>query len=347
MLEVVVDRVTLDPVQIGRLTDSLEQALDLGRGVIRVAVADKAKPEPEWTTKRFSLHAACETCDRSFEPLSPAELQLQFAARLVRRLRGAGQRTRDGPVGADRRPHPQLARRRRHRVAGSAGERRNSPRFWTGCRPPTTSIWTCRSTPCPPRPAGRRCTAATNGSTPRRRAARRSVPIQRAVPEPDRGQPAQLSIPSEIAGPRRRQAVQPVRRRPRAGRRRRSAVPRSHPAGGVPIAADRRPRLPPLRHAGGQRTEGRRRSTQGGDASTRLPGGRRADVSHAGSVDADALRRGIAADSARRAGRAEPHGGALRTRRTDDRPAPAGQRPVADGAEKAPRSGQYDRARRA
>ncbi|NNJ25399.1 excinuclease ABC subunit UvrA [Alienimonas chondri] len=70
-LEVVVDRVTLDPGQIGRLTDSIEQALDLGRGVIRVAVAEKSKPEPEWATKRFSLHAACETCDRSFEPLSP------------------------------------------------------------------------------------------------------------------------------------------------------------------------------------------------------------------------------------------------------------------------------------
>ncbi|QDT18105.1 excinuclease ABC subunit UvrA [Alienimonas californiensis] len=71
VLEVVVDRVTLDPAQIGRVTDSIEQALDLGRGVIRVAIAEKSKPEPEWPTKRFSLHAACETCDRSFEPLSP------------------------------------------------------------------------------------------------------------------------------------------------------------------------------------------------------------------------------------------------------------------------------------
>ena len=70
-LEVVVDRVTLDPAQRGRLADSIEQALDLGRGVIRVAIAEKNKPEPEWATKRFSLHAACETCDRSFEPLSP------------------------------------------------------------------------------------------------------------------------------------------------------------------------------------------------------------------------------------------------------------------------------------
>ena len=71
VLEVVVDRVTLDPAKRGRLADSVEQALDLGRGVIRVAIADGKKPEPEWAVKRFSLHAACETCDRSFEPLSP------------------------------------------------------------------------------------------------------------------------------------------------------------------------------------------------------------------------------------------------------------------------------------
>ena len=71
MLEVVVDRVTLDPAKRGRLADSIEQALDLGRGVIRVAIADSKKPEPEWAVKRFSLHAACETCDRGLEPLSP------------------------------------------------------------------------------------------------------------------------------------------------------------------------------------------------------------------------------------------------------------------------------------
>ena len=71
VLEVVVDRATLDPAQVGRLTDSVEQALDLGRGVLRVAIADRTKPEPEWPVRRFSLHAACETCDRSFEPLGP------------------------------------------------------------------------------------------------------------------------------------------------------------------------------------------------------------------------------------------------------------------------------------
>ena len=118
VLEVVVDRVTLDPAKRGRLADSVEQALDLGRGVIRVAVADKNKPEPEWAVKRFSLHAACETCDRSFEPLSPQNFSFQFPPRLVRRLRGARQRTRHRPVRPHRRPDPLDQRRGRHRVAG-------------------------------------------------------------------------------------------------------------------------------------------------------------------------------------------------------------------------------------
>ena len=69
-VEVVVDRVTLDPSKRGRVADSIESALDLGRGVLRVALADDG-PEPRWKTRRFSLHASCDSCDRSFEPLGP------------------------------------------------------------------------------------------------------------------------------------------------------------------------------------------------------------------------------------------------------------------------------------
>ena len=75
-VEVVVDRVTLDPPgdartkRRGRVADSIESALDLGRGVLRVALADDG-PEPRWATRRFSLHASCDSCDRSFEPLGP------------------------------------------------------------------------------------------------------------------------------------------------------------------------------------------------------------------------------------------------------------------------------------
>ncbi|HEX6986305.1 MAG TPA: excinuclease ABC subunit A, partial [Planctomycetaceae bacterium] len=40
-------------------------------GVLRVALADPNRPEDRWEVKRFSLHASCDSCGRSFEPLTP------------------------------------------------------------------------------------------------------------------------------------------------------------------------------------------------------------------------------------------------------------------------------------
>ncbi|MDQ3332158.1 MAG: excinuclease ABC subunit A, partial [Planctomycetota bacterium] len=70
-IEVVVDRIALARKQRGRIADSIEAALDLGRGVLRVAIAEADRPEERWEVKRFSLHASCESCGRSFETLSP------------------------------------------------------------------------------------------------------------------------------------------------------------------------------------------------------------------------------------------------------------------------------------
>lgn len=71
VIEVVVDRITIDRKQRGRIADSIESALDLGRGVLRVALADSNRPEERWEVKRYSLHASCDSCGRSFEPLTP------------------------------------------------------------------------------------------------------------------------------------------------------------------------------------------------------------------------------------------------------------------------------------
>lgn len=70
-VDIVVDRVTLDPKQRGRLAESVESALDLGRGVLRVAHIQEDQPETQWREDRFSLHFACEQCGRSFEELTP------------------------------------------------------------------------------------------------------------------------------------------------------------------------------------------------------------------------------------------------------------------------------------
>jgi excinuclease ABC subunit A len=70
-VEIVVDRITVDPKQRGRLADSIESALDLGHGVLLVSHVAEDKEETDWREDRFSLHFACEQCGRSFEELTP------------------------------------------------------------------------------------------------------------------------------------------------------------------------------------------------------------------------------------------------------------------------------------
>ncbi|HQX52037.1 MAG TPA: excinuclease ABC subunit A, partial [Planctomycetaceae bacterium] len=68
---IVVDRISVDSKQRSRIADSIEAALDLGKGIIRVAVADPKTDEPNWLEHRFSLHLSCSQCQRSFERQTP------------------------------------------------------------------------------------------------------------------------------------------------------------------------------------------------------------------------------------------------------------------------------------
>ncbi len=70
-VEIVIDRITVDPKNRGRLADSIEMAFDLGRGVIHVAHWDNNIDETDWKIDRYSLFYACHLCGRSFEELSP------------------------------------------------------------------------------------------------------------------------------------------------------------------------------------------------------------------------------------------------------------------------------------
>ena len=74
VIEVVVDRVKAEggsSALRSRLAGSIEQAFDLGRGLIRVAHVDEKVPEEHWRVERYSLRYACEQCGRSFEELTP------------------------------------------------------------------------------------------------------------------------------------------------------------------------------------------------------------------------------------------------------------------------------------
>ncbi|MDA1211813.1 MAG: excinuclease ABC subunit UvrA, partial [Planctomycetota bacterium] len=70
-VEVVVDRVVISAKARSRIADSIEQALDLGQGFLRVAVVDNDLEETDWKTEHFSLHHACQQCGQSFEELTP------------------------------------------------------------------------------------------------------------------------------------------------------------------------------------------------------------------------------------------------------------------------------------
>jgi excinuclease ABC subunit A len=70
-VEVVVDRNVVRPGTRTRVAEAVEQALDLGRGVMHLAYVDADKDEARWKVETFSQHLACEHCDLSFEPLNP------------------------------------------------------------------------------------------------------------------------------------------------------------------------------------------------------------------------------------------------------------------------------------
>ncbi|RPI87325.1 MAG: excinuclease ABC subunit A, partial [Planctomycetaceae bacterium] len=78
-VEIVVDRVTVGSGTRKRFADSVEQALDLGRGWLRVAEVREDRPETDWPVESFSLHRACQNCGQSFEDLTPNHFSFNSA----------------------------------------------------------------------------------------------------------------------------------------------------------------------------------------------------------------------------------------------------------------------------
>jgi len=73
LVEVVVDRIQVDGKSRGRIADSIEAALELGRGGLHLIQPTKDAEEPDWAVERHSLHASCPNCDsqRAFVELTP------------------------------------------------------------------------------------------------------------------------------------------------------------------------------------------------------------------------------------------------------------------------------------
>ncbi|MBX3441695.1 MAG: excinuclease ABC subunit UvrA [Planctomyces sp.] len=60
-VEAIIDRVKVDAKVRGRIADSIEAALDLGKGVVHVVHCESG-PEERWPVDRLSLHYSCANC---------------------------------------------------------------------------------------------------------------------------------------------------------------------------------------------------------------------------------------------------------------------------------------------
>jgi excinuclease ABC subunit A len=70
-IEVVVDRAIVRRSTRSRLADSIESALDLGKGVVHIARVGDESNERSWRVDKYSQHRVCDKCSRSFDELVP------------------------------------------------------------------------------------------------------------------------------------------------------------------------------------------------------------------------------------------------------------------------------------
>ncbi len=108
-VEVVVDRIAVKPGGRSRIADSVENTLQLGRGVIHVARPLESVDPPKWPVNKHSLHRACEQCGRSFEALSPHHFSFNSAIGWCPSCEGLGTQTGANPAALIRDPQATLA----------------------------------------------------------------------------------------------------------------------------------------------------------------------------------------------------------------------------------------------
>ncbi len=108
-VQVVVDRIAIDPDERTRISDSIEQALSLGVGIIEVAIADNDREEPDWETHRHSQHLVCGECGRSFNQLSPHHFSFNSAIGWCPQCEGLGTQTGTNPAALISSPTATLA----------------------------------------------------------------------------------------------------------------------------------------------------------------------------------------------------------------------------------------------
>ncbi len=94
----IVDRVVVKASARGRIAESVESGVALGKGVLHVVREQPDVPESQWETVRHSLHLACDRCGRSFEQLTPHNFSFNSPLGWCPACEGLGTQTGANPA---------------------------------------------------------------------------------------------------------------------------------------------------------------------------------------------------------------------------------------------------------
>ncbi|MFK8110635.1 MAG: excinuclease ABC subunit UvrA, partial [Rubripirellula sp.] len=108
-VQVVVDRIKIQESDRSRISDSIEQALSLGIGVVEIAIADEDREEQTWTTVTHSQHLVCGDCGRSFNELTPHHFSFNSTLGWCPQCEGLGTQTGTNPAALVHSPTATLA----------------------------------------------------------------------------------------------------------------------------------------------------------------------------------------------------------------------------------------------
>lgn len=106
---VVVDRIAINDEERSRISDSVEQALSLGIGVLQVAIADPDREEKHWDVITHSQHLVCGDCGRSFPTLTPHHFSFNSSVGWCPQCEGLGKQTGTNPAALIDSPRKSLA----------------------------------------------------------------------------------------------------------------------------------------------------------------------------------------------------------------------------------------------
>ena len=108
-VEVIVDRVKIGPRSRSRVADSIENALELGNGLLYVAYVNDDLKESRWEVKVHSQFLACDSCGLSLEQLTPHNFSFNSHLGWCTSCEGLGTQTGANPAALIRDPKATLA----------------------------------------------------------------------------------------------------------------------------------------------------------------------------------------------------------------------------------------------